>query len=116
MLLVLGQCTYETLELALKKYDLQKRLERFIPFVGWLASSVFYSCEESVSYASKGPAQFVNDLADMAFQPAKKMTDEEVSKAVREIRKMIDYESSRGNTIKYLGGLGRILRRLRIRP
>ena len=79
-----------TLRSAHSRIDLETRLQRVSPFLGWLASDFFYACDDSLANSGKGPREFVSDLLslDTASPEVRTMSRSGLSRAVDEIERM----------------------------
>ncbi len=110
---------HKTLKLALDRDHLHERLEEFVPFVGWLASRVFYSCEKSPPYPAKRDEDFVDDLMYMATatQPVRQMPEKELAQAIAVIHEMVGCKKTgEGGPIIFTKWFWSILQRLGVEP
>lgn len=67
---------------ALERRDLEQRLRRFTPFVGWLQRDYFYAVSEPSPPLTRGPARFVDDVLAAADEPAERIGPERLDEVL----------------------------------
>jgi hypothetical protein len=86
---------YEVLEKALHRENLEKKLEPYPAFVGWLSSKLFFQITDNHDITQKGPKEFVDELIKSAGSSVESIEDQTFAQIAAELKEMADYDPAR---------------------